>query len=270
MTESDSRPRAEATAIVGVDFTPATLRLVLATIEGEVLRQEEHRLPELDDEAAWAWEVGGRISALFAADGTKRYALGIGVACPGTVDPIAGRIEECLANPEWEGLNVVASLRPHIDAPVVALSRVEASLRGEAALGNASGTFDALYVSLLDGPSAAVLTSGRILGGASHRAGALPAFPELEVGRPLMGEDLEQATALLADLAALVDPSVVIIHGLPEHADPLRPVLQRVLNEVLPGAQVAPAALGDKAAMVGAMKAAAIVAYEGERAYDES
>lgn len=257
-------------AIVGVDFTPATLRLVLGRLDGEILRQEEHPLPDLEDEAAWSWEVGGRISTLFAADGAKRYALGIGVACPGTVDPVAGTLEECLGNPEWEGLNVVASIRRHIDAPIVALSRVEAALRGEAAAGNAAGTFDAMYVSLLDGPAAAVMSNGRILGGANHRAGGLPAFPELEVAHPLVGEDLEQATALLADLAALVDPSVVIIHGAPEHADPLRPVLQRVLNEVLPGAQVAPPALGDKAALLGAMKAAAIVAYEGERAYDES
>lgn len=263
MTEPES-------AIVGVDFTHTALRLILGRLDGEILRQEEHTLPELDDEAAWAWEVGGRISALFAADGNKRYALGIGVACPGLVDPVAGRLEESLVNAEWEGLNVVPALRRHIDAPVVALGRVEAALRGEAAIGNASGTFDALYVSLLDGPAASVMTSGRIIGGASHRAGGLPGFPELEVTRPLIGEDLEQATALLADLAALVDPSVVIIHGLPEHADPLRPVLQRVLHELLPGVEVAPAALGDKAAVFGALRAAAIVAYEGDRTDDES
>lgn len=256
-------------AVVGVDFTSSTLRLILGRLDGEILRQEEHPLPDLADEEAWAWEVGGRISTLFAAEGNRLYALGIGVACPGLVDPVAGRLDECLSNPEWEGLNVVGALRTHIDAPVVALNRVEAALRGEASSGNAAGTFDAIYVSLLDGPSAAVLTSGRIIGGANHRAGGLPAFPELEVGRPLVGEDLEQATALLADLAALVDPSVVIIHGLPEHADPLRPVLQRVLNEVLPGAQVAPAALGEKAALLGALRAASIVAYEGERAVDD-
>lgn len=256
--------------VVGVDFTPTTLRLALGTLDGEVIRQEEHPLPELDDEAAWSWEVGGRISALFAADGERRSALGIAVACPGTVDPVAGRIEECLANVEWEGLGVVNAVRNHIDAPVVALNRVEAALRGEAWAGAAGGTFDAIYVSLIDGPAAAVLTSGRVVGGANHRAGALPAFPELRAGVPLRGEDLEQAAALLADIAVLLDPSVVVVHGLPEHAEPLLPVLQRVLDEVLPGAHVAPSALRDGAALLGAMRAAAIVAYEGLRADDES
>lgn len=270
MTGPEESMNTPESAIVGVDFTPATLRLVLARLDGEILRQEEHPLPEVDDEAAWAWEVGGRISTLFAADGGQRYALGIAVACPGLVDPVAGRIEECFANEAWEGLNVVAALRRHIDAPIVALGRVEAALRGEASAGNAVGTFDALYVSLLDGPSASVLSSGRILGGAQHRAGGLPAFPDLKVARPLMGDDLQQATALLADLAALVDPSVIIVHGLPEHTDSLLPVLQRVLDEVLPGVEVAPAALGEKAALLGALRAAAIVAYEGERADDQS
>jgi predicted NBD/HSP70 family sugar kinase len=153
---------------------------------------------------------------------------------------------------------------------VVALPRVEAALRGEAWAGAAGGTFDAIYVSLVDGPAAAILANGRILVGASHRAGGLPAFPLLETAQPLAGEDLEQAAALLADIAVLIDPSVVVVHGSPEHVTPLLPVLQRVLDQVLPGAHVAPASLGEKAAVLGAMRAASIVAYEGRRFDDES
>lgn len=256
--------------VVGVDFTTGVLRLAMGTVEGEVIHEEEHPLPPLDDEEAWSWEVGGRISAMFAAEGEKRSALGLAVACPGPVDPVTGRLEECLANESWEGLNVVAALRTHIDTPTVALNRVEAALRGEAWAGSASGTFDALYVSLADGPAAAILTSGRIVGGANHRAGALPAFPEVHEGQPLTGDDLEQAAALLADIAVLLDPSVVVVHGLTEHTTPLLPVLQRVLNQVLPGAHVAPAHLGERAAVLGAMRAAATVAYEGLRNDDES
>ena len=259
-----------APAIVGVDCTPGTLRLALAEVGGEILRTEEHALPDFEDEAAWSWEVGGRIAALFAAEGERRSALGIAVACPGIVDPVAGRLIESFVSEAWDGLDVVAALRRHIDAPIVVLPRVEAALRGEASAGAAASVFDALYVSLLDGPAAAVLTSGRIIGGAQHRAGGLPAFPLLQPSQPLAGEDLEQAAALLADVAALVDPAVVILHGLPEHSDPLLPVLQRVLDEVLPGAEVTSSMLGERAALLGALRAAAIVAYEGQRAYDES
>jgi len=267
---TEASPDFAEPVVVGVDCTPTTLRLVMGTVEGEVIHQEEHPLPPLDDEAAWSWEVGGRISAMFAAEGAKRWALGIAVACPGSVDPAAGRLEESLLAPDWEGLNVVTALRQHIDTPIVALNRVEAALRGEAWAGSASGTFDALYVSLDDGPAAAVLTSGRVVGGANHRAGGLPAFPELQPGQPLTGDDLEQAAALLADIAVLLDPAVVVIHGAMEHTGPLLPVLQRVLDQVLPGAQVAPAHFGDRAAVLGAMRAASTVAYEGLRNDDES
>ncbi len=251
--------------LVGVDFTASTLRLMLGTLDGEVVHRQEIPLPPLEDESAWAWEVGGRISTAFAAEGSRRWAMGIGVACPGIVDTANGVLIESNANPAWDGLHVVDALRRHIDAPVVALSRTVAALRGEAASGAAAHTFDAVYVSLVDGPAAAIMSNARMVGGAHGRAGSLPAFPELVEGTRLAGEDLEQAAALLADVVALLDPEVVILHGPPEHAEPLGPVLQRVLDEVSPGATVSAGALGDYAALLGAFQAASTVAYEGER-----
>lgn len=256
--------------LVGVDFTEAALRLMLGNLAGEIVYRQEIPLPDLEDEEAWAWEIGGRISTAFAAEGERRWALAIGVACPGTVDTASGILVESTANSAWDGLHVVDALRRHIDAPVVAVSRTVAALRGEASSGAAAATFDAVYVSLVDGPSAALLSNGRVIGGAHGRAGALPAFPELAQDVPLAGDDLEQAAALLADVVALLDPQAVIIHGLPEHAGPLMPVLQRVLDEVAPGATVTGPGLGDYAALLGAFQAASTVAYEGDRDDDES
>lgn len=251
--------------LVGVDFTPSLLRLMLGTAAGEVIFRQDYPLPPLDDEEAWAWEVGGRISAAFAVEGQHRWALGIGVACPGVVDSASGILVESPEAPQWDGMHVVDALRRHIDAPVVAIGRVEAALRGEAASGAAANTFDAIYVSLHDGPAAAILSSGRIIGGVNGRAGSLPAFPELTAGEPLAGDDLEQATALLADIVALIDPSVVVIHGEAEHAAPLASVLRGVLAEIAPDTTVVEGVLGDYAALLGAFQAASIVSYEGER-----
>jgi predicted NBD/HSP70 family sugar kinase len=251
--------------LVGVDFTASTLRLMLGTVAGEIVFRQDYPLPALEDEEAWAWEVGGRIAAAFAADGHQRWALGIGVACPGAVDTAAGILIESIEAPHWDGLHVVDAIRRHIDAPVVAIGRVEAALRGEAASGAASGAFDALYVSLADRPGSAILSSGRVVGGGHGRAGALPAFPALTEGEPLAGDDLEQATALLADAVALLDPAIVVIHGPVEHAGPLSSVLSGVLEEMAPEVAVVAGALGDYAALLGAFQAASIVAYEGER-----
>ncbi len=256
--------------VVAVDFTASTLRVMLASLQGEVVAREAYELPELPTEEAWAWEVGGRIATLFAAEGNRRWAAAIGVACPGVVDGPAGRLVESDGQEGWDDLPVVEALRRHIDAPVVALGRTEAALRGEAAAGAAAAVFDALYVSLSPRPSAAILSSGRIVGGGARRAGALPAFPELDPGMPLAGEPLELAASLLADMSALLDPSLVVIGGDPQHAAPLVEALQRALDEVAPGPQVVPAALGEFAVLLGAHHAAAIVAYEGERADDQS
>jgi predicted NBD/HSP70 family sugar kinase len=251
--------------IVAVDFTADVLRVILATIEGEALLREEHPLPPLPDEDAWSWEVGGRISTAFAREGNPCFALGIAVACPGTVDTAAGRLLDSTGQPAWDGLAVVEALRRHIDAPIVALNRTHAALRGEAASGAADGFFDALYVTLRGTPSAAALVSGRIVSGAGGHAGALPALPELEPGAPLEGEALERAVSLLADAVALLDPGVVVIEGEDAHVAAVIPVLQEVIDEVSPGPRVVVAALGDRGALAGALQAAAIVAYEGER-----
>ena len=256
--------------LVGVDFTSETLRLMLGSLTGKVHYRQDFALPPLEDEEAWAWEVGGRISTAFAAEGQRRWALGIGVACPGIVDSAAGVLLECMDVPAWDGLHVVDSLRRHIDAPVVAIGRVEAALRGEASSGAAANVFDALYVSLEDGPASAILSSGRVIGGVRGRAGSLPAFPTLTAGTTLAGDDMEQAAALLADAVVLLDTAALVIHGLPEHAEPLIGVMRGVMEELSPETDVIAGALGQYAALLGALQAASIVAYEGDRDDDES
>lgn len=251
--------------LVAVDFTATELRVVLVDGDGEVVERERYDLGPLPDESAWAWEVGGRIASSFAREGQKRWAQAIAVACPGLVDPVAGVLVESGGPPEWDGLHVVDAIRRHIDAPVVALNRVQAALRGEWSAGAADGTMDALYICLRGVPQAAVLSNGRILSGAGNRAGSLPALPELDPVVPLEGALLEQVTGVLADLAALVDPVVVILDGEELHVGPLSPVLQGVLDEICPGARVARPALADGGALLGALRAAEILAYEGER-----
>lgn len=251
--------------LVAVDFTATELRVVLVDSDGEVVERERYDLGPLPDEEAWAWEVGGRIATSFAREGQKRWAQAIAIACPGLVDPVAGVLVESGGQAEWDGLHVVDAVRRHIDAPVVALNRVQAALRGEWSAGAADGAMDALYVCLRGIPQAAVLSNGRVLAGAGNRAGSLPALPELDPAQPLDGEALEQITGVLADLAALVDPVVVILDGEEAHVGPLGPVLQGVLDEVSPGARVVRPALGDGGALLGALRAAEILAYEGDR-----
>ena len=82
---------AAESVLVAVDFTADALRLALTQVDGTPLGDERWDLPPLNDDEAWAWEVGGRIATLFAREGNGRSALAVGIAAPGPVDPVTGR-----------------------------------------------------------------------------------------------------------------------------------------------------------------------------------
>lgn len=259
MTDGDAEQQPIA-ALVAVDFTADELRLLLTTPAQELIASERWPLPPLDDEAAWAWEVGGRISTIFARDGEPLYALGIGVACPGLVDPLRGVITESRAQEGWDDLHVVDAVRRHIDAPTVALDRAQAALRGELSLGAASGHNDVLYVSIRDdGPFAAVLVAGTVVRGAHHRPGLLP--PADEDGTI----QIEALAASIADAAALLDTAIVILDAADEQVEAFANAVQEAAVDAGSMAEVVVSELGDRAALFGALSAAAIVSYEGER-----
>ena len=251
--------------LVGVDFTAGSLRLLLATVEEEIVDREVWELPELPDEEAWSWEVGGRIATLFARQEAKHWSLAIGVACPGAVDGSTGRLVSSDGQAAWDGLDVVAALRRNIDAAVVALNRTAAALQAEANQGVAVHVADALYVSLRGVADAAVITGGRLVGGYTQSAGALPALPAFEEGIERATADIERSAGVLADAAALLDPELVILEGAPADVEELGPLLQGVIDRVAPGPTVVAPGLGEAGAVIGAMLAAGVVAYEGER-----
>jgi len=240
-------------ALVAVDFTGSTLRLLLATPEQELIVSERHELPPLADEEAWAWEIGGRLSTLFARD-EPYFALGIGVACPGAVHPLRGVMTDSRAQEGWNELHVVDALRRNINAPTLAMDRTHAALRGEMTVGAALDVNDAIYVSLSEPtPTAAVLAAGTIVRGAHHRPGFLEA------------QDTAAAIQSIAVAAALLDTALVVIDAPEETVESTAESLQDALEASGADAVVAVSELGDRAPLFGALEAASIVSYEGER-----
>jgi predicted NBD/HSP70 family sugar kinase len=251
--------------LVGVDFTGDTLRVLMTDDHGHKVADGEWPLPELADEEAWSWEVGGRIASLFADEGEQRSALAISVASPGAVDSETGRLLASTGQDSWDGLAIVDSLKRHIGAPVSAENRTVCALLAETWQGAAAGVADVLYVSLRGVPSAAMISGGRPVRGAHLGAGALPAAPELDPDVPLSNEDLERLSALLADVVAVLDPEVVVVDGAEAHLDRLLPLLEQVLEQVAPGPEVVRATLGERAALIGAIRLASTLAFEGGR-----
>lgn len=251
--------------LVGIDFTVDRLRLMLTEADGDPAHKGEWPLPAVTNEDDWSWEVGGRIASTFAEEGNGRFAQAIAVAAPGGVDPTKGRLTEGSGRPEWDGMRVVDALRRHIDAPVAVENRVAAALLGETWQGAAAGLDNVLYVSLRGIPQAAILAGGRPVRGARFGAGALPAFPELPDLPTIPPEDIEQVAGLLADATALLDPEMLVLYALPQHLDVLVPLVQRILATVTPQVRVARAELTHQAALVGAVRIASTLAFEGHR-----
>ena len=247
----DGDEREAIAALVAIDFTGTELRLLLATLEQELIANERYDLPPLADEEAWSWEVGGRVSTLFTRDAEPLFALGIGIACPGAVHPIRGVLTESRGQDGWNELHVVDAIRRHIDAPAIAIDRAQAGLRGEMTAGAALDLTDALYVSLSQPqPAAAILAAGTIVRGAHHRPGLIEATDPV---------------AAIAIAAAALDSARVILDAPEDDAERLATAVREALTAAGGSAEVVVSELGDRAPLLGALDAASIVAYEGER-----
>jgi glucokinase len=98
---------------------------------------------------------------------------GVGVACPGPLNPFTGIIGEVGTLPGWQGGNLVAGLQADLGLPVVVENDADAATLGEVRWGVAptSGTF--LYVTISTG-----IGSGMLLGGQLYR-GVDGAHPEI-------------------------------------------------------------------------------------------
>lgn len=98
---------------------------------------------------------------------------GIGVGCPGPLNPFTGIIGDVGTLPGWQGGNLVSELQAGLGLPVVVENDADAATLGEARWGTAptSGTF--LYVTISTG-----IGSGMLLGGQLYR-GVEGAHPEI-------------------------------------------------------------------------------------------
>ena len=90
---------------------------------------------------------------------------GIGVGCPGPLNPFTGIIGDVGTLPGWQGGNLVAELQAGMGLRVVVENDADAAALGEARWGNAStgGTF--LYVTISTGIGSGMLLDGQLYRG---------------------------------------------------------------------------------------------------------
>lgn len=107
-----------------------------------------------------------RVIAMLRAltvDGTQ--LIGIGVGCPGPLNPFTGVIGEVGTLPGWQGGNLVAEIQAGLDLPVIVENDADAAALGAARWGAeiAGGSF--IYVTFSTGIGGGVLLGGQLYRG---------------------------------------------------------------------------------------------------------
>jgi glucokinase len=161
---------------VGVDIGGTKIALAATTSDGTILARDV--VPTHPAEGAngviarLARGIEHVIGAVAAhtADGKVKIA-GIGVACPGPIDPARG-IALNAVNLAWKDVPVRDLLRANLalTAPIIMANDVNAGALGEMHFGAARGVRDFVHITVGTGLGGAAILDGRILNGVSGAA----------------------------------------------------------------------------------------------------
>ena len=98
---------------------------------------------------------------------------GIGIACPGPLDPYTGIVGDVGTLPGWQGCNLVAEFEPEFGVRVAVENDADAAALAEANWGAAKGSKHFIYITVSTGIGGGIILSGELYRGAHN------AHPEL-------------------------------------------------------------------------------------------
>ena len=153
---------------VGVDLGGTNIKAVCVSEAGEVLDQASAPTRDSASQGSWVQTIRDLVTRLEKARGEP--AAGIGVGAPGlaardgrSIAAMKGRLAG-LQGLDWPG--VLGT-----DAPVRVLNDAHAALLAEAWTGAAAGLRDVVLLTLGTGVGGAILSDGRLVMGATGKAG---------------------------------------------------------------------------------------------------
>jgi glucokinase len=159
-----SSGRFDALKTIGaVDIGGTKIAVGAANEDGKIIsRTECPTRPELgfadamDRAKSMLNEIGAEIGDSFR---------GIGVACPGPLDPVTGIIGEVGTLAGWQGSNLAATLEAEFGAPIAVENDADAATLAEAKCGAGKGSGLLIYVTVSTGIGAGILIDGKLYRG---------------------------------------------------------------------------------------------------------
>jgi glucokinase len=164
--------KATSLAIVGaVDIGGTKIAVGAISSDGRIISSRE--IPTLPEQGFTA--AIERIQALLHELASSAHLAyeGIGVACPGPLDPLTGILDEVGTLPGWQGGNLMAAFGTEFNTSVAVENDADAAALAEAHWGAGKGSRHLIYITVSTG-----IGGGIVLGGELYR-GTRGVHPEL-------------------------------------------------------------------------------------------
>jgi glucokinase len=232
--------------VIAVDVGGTSIKAALCLPDGEALVHRRLATPVARGVPAVVEAIAEIILALAGHARDRGHIVGgVGLILPGAVDAEAG-VARYSTNIGWRDLDIRGHLRDRVGLPVAIEHDVRAAGLAELRLGAARGASEALFLSIGTGISAAIITRGEIVTGATSLAGELghlPVFPDGETcacGQVGCAETYASASALprryrmLAALAGASEPSgPVRAEQVIQRAEAGDPIAAKVMGQAI-------------------------------------
>ncbi|MGH9451623.1 MAG: ROK family protein [Terriglobia bacterium] len=159
----------EGKIIGAVDIGGTKIAVGAVAETGTIIRRAECAAAPADGFARAVERTSGMLREI-AAHASVRFE-GIGIACPGPVDPLTGIIGDVGTLPGWEGGNLMSAFGRIFGLRVAVENDADAAALAEANLGAAKGGRCVIYITVSTGIGGGIILSGELYRGV---AGAHP------------------------------------------------------------------------------------------------
>ncbi|MGC8777144.1 MAG: ROK family transcriptional regulator [Candidatus Caldatribacteriaceae bacterium] len=154
--------------VIAVRIGARRVHVGLANLNGE-LKAKKVELLRSHDPQEVVHQVCDLTSALLN-ERTPRRIIGMGVCCPGIIDPQSGYVMKAV-NLEWEDVPLRAMLTTRFPWPVFVDNSLDTGALGEKWFGVGKDAQDLLYVNVGNGVGVGIISHGELLEGYQHAAG---------------------------------------------------------------------------------------------------
>lgn len=162
----------EARFAVGVHLDPTVITYVVLDLEGRVIAHSRTRTPSGIRPEETIRRLTASIVAIIETSGVSRERiLGMGIAVPGPLDALHGRVFDPPHLEEWHNVPLGESLAESTGLPVLVEKDVTAAMVAECWTSPQADIGDALFFYYGTGVGAGLVLDGSVVRGASSNAG---------------------------------------------------------------------------------------------------